>query len=84
MTKTKGNHTRFFGLAVRLFVIATVAAVILPLPEYARGLSNENYIVWLARLIWVLTLGFVLCVLLPLIGALVAKVKTITQKNRRS
>ena len=81
MTKTNRNHKRLLGLAVKIFIIASVLAVVLPLPEYARGLSDEEYIVWLARVIWVLMLAFGVCVLLPMVGLLVSKIKNKTQKT---
>ena len=79
MTKTSGKHKQFLGLAIRIFIIASVVAVILPLPEYARGLSDDEYQLWLARLIWVLLLTFCFFVLLPIVGFLVRKIKNKTQ-----
>ena len=46
----KSKPRRFFGLAARAFILASVAAVILPMPLYVRSLSNEQYIVWVAWL----------------------------------
>ena len=69
---------RFLGLAVKAFILASVVAVILPMPQYTRGLSDEEYIVWLARLIWVLMLTFGFGVLQLLVGYLVKKLQNKT------
>ena len=76
MTKTRSHHKRLVALAVKIFVIASVLAVILPLPKFARGLSDDEYIVWLARFIWVLMIAFGACVLLPMFGILVRNMKS--------
>ena len=66
---------RFLGLAVKAFILASVVAVILPMPQYTRGLSDEEYIVWLARLIWVLMLTFGFGVVQLLVGYLLKKLQ---------
>ena len=58
MTKTNSKMGRLLGLAVKAFILASVVAVILPMPQYVSSLSDAEYIVWLARLLWVLMLTF--------------------------
>ena len=53
-------------MAVKAFILASVAAV-MPVPQYARDLSDGEYIVWLARLLWVLMLTFGVGVVLLLL-----------------
>ena len=64
---------RILELAVKAFILASVAAVILPVPQYARSLSDEEYIVWLVRLIWVLMLTVGVLAVLLLFGFLIKK-----------
>jgi len=72
MKDTNNKLGRLLGLAVRAFILASVAAVILPITQYARSLSDEEYIVWLVRLIWVLML--IVCVLVvPLLVGFLTK-----------
>lgn len=66
---------RILELAAKAFILASVAAVILPMPEYARSLSDEKYIIWLARLIWVLMLTVGVSVVVLMFGFLVRKLK---------
>ena len=73
MTETNNKLKRLPGLAVKSFILASVVAFILPLPQYARTLSDEEYIVWLIRLIWVLMLTFGVGVVLLLVGYLKKK-----------
>jgi hypothetical protein len=56
-------------------------AVILPVPQYARSLSDEEYIVWLARLIWVLMLTVGVGVVLQLVGFPARKLQNKTRKT---
>ena len=81
MTETSSKPRRLLVLAVKAFILASVAAVILPMPQYARGLSDEKYIIWLARLIWVLMLTVGVSVSVLLIGYLVRKLKNNTLGN---
>ena len=69
------------GLAVKAFILASVVAVILPMPQYARSLSGEEYIVWLARLIWVLLLTVGAGAVLILVGFLTRKQHHKTRKT---
>jgi hypothetical protein len=41
----------------RLLVLGSAAAVLLPTPAYVRGLSEDAFLVWLARVGWVLFLS---------------------------
>ena len=75
MTETNKNLRRLIGLSVKAFILSSVVAVILPLPRYARSLSDGEYIVWLARLIWVLMLTLGVGVVLLLVGFLARKLK---------
>ena len=60
-------------MAVKAFILASVAAVILPVTQYAISLSDEEYIVWLVRLIWVLILTVGVFFVLLLVGVLTKK-----------
>ena len=83
MTETNNNLRRLLGLSVKAFILASVVAVILPLPQYARSLSDEEYIVWLARLLWVLMLTLGVGVVLLLVGFLARKLQNKTRKTGR-
>ena len=80
MTETSNSLRHLLGLAVKAFILASVVAVILPMPQYARSLGDEEYIVWLARLIWVLMLTVCVGVLLLLAGFLAKKLQNKTRK----
>ena len=73
MTETTNRLRRLLGLAVKAFILASVIAVLLPLPQYARSLSDEEYIIWLVRLIWVLMLTVGVGVVLQVVGFLTRK-----------
>ena len=75
MTETNNMSKRLLSLAVKAFILASVVAVILPVPHYARSLSDEEYIVWLARLIWVLMLTVGFGVVMLLVGFLTRKLQ---------
>ena len=81
MTETNNNLRRLLGLSVKAFILASVVAVILPLPQYVRSLSDEEYIVWLARLIWVLMLTLGVGVVLLLVGFLARKLQNKTRRT---
>ena len=81
MTETNNNLRRLLGLSVKAFILASVVAVILPLPQYVRSLSDEEYIVWLARLIWVLMLTLGVGVVLLLVGFLARKLQNKTRQT---
>jgi type III secretory pathway component EscS len=83
MTETNKNLRRLIGLSVKAFILASVVAVILPLPQYVRSLNDEEYIVWLARLIWVLMLTLGVGVVLLLVGFLARKLQNKTRKTGR-
>ena len=78
MTKTNNKLRRLLRLAVKAFILASFVAVILPMPHYARSLSDAEYIVWLARLLWVLILTFGVGVVLLLVGFLARKLQNKT------
>jgi len=78
MTKTNNKLRRILRLAVKAFILASFVAVILPMPHYARSLSDAEYIVWLARLLWVLILTFGVGVVLLLVGFLARKLQNKT------
>jgi hypothetical protein len=75
MAETNVKLRRLLGLAAKAFILASVVAIILPMPQYTRGLSDEEYIVWLARLIWVLMLTFGFGVVQLLVGYLLKKLQ---------
>jgi hypothetical protein len=81
MTETNNKLRRLLGLAVKAFILASLVAVILPVPQYARSLSDEEYVVWLARLIWVLMLTAGVGVVLLLVGFLARKLQDKTRKT---
>lgn len=80
MTGTNNKQRRLIGLAAKAFILASVVAVILPVPQYTRSLSDEDYIIWLARLIWVLMLTVGIVVVQLLVGFLARKVQNKTRK----
>ncbi|MGD1967328.1 MAG: hypothetical protein PVH74_16030 [Desulfobacterales bacterium] len=80
MTKTNSKMGRLLGLAVKAFILASVVAVILPMPQYVSSLSDAEYIVWLARLLWVLMLTFGIGVVLVLVGFLDRKLQNKTRR----
>jgi hypothetical protein len=82
MTETNNKLRRLCGLAVKAFILATVVAIILPVPHYAANLSDAEYIVWLARLIWVLVLTVGAGVVMLLVGFLSRKLQNKSQKSR--
>lgn len=81
MTETNNKLRRLLGLAVKAFILASIVAVILPVPQYARSLSDEEYIVWFARLIWVLMLTVGVGVVLLLVGFLARKLQNKARKT---
>ena len=81
MTKTNNKLRRLLRLAVKAFILASFVAVILPMPHYASSLSDAEYIVWLARLLWVLMLTFGVGVVLLLVGFLARKLQNKTRRT---
>jgi hypothetical protein len=81
MTGTNNKLRRLIGLAAKAFILASVAAVILPVPQYTRSLSDKEYIIWLARLIWVLMLTVGIGVVQLLVGFLARKMRNKMQKT---
>ena len=81
MAETNNKLRRLIGLVVKAFILASVVAVILPMPQYARSLSDQEYIIWLARLIWVLLLTVGVGVVLQVVGFLTRKLQNKTRKT---
>jgi len=81
MKGTNNKQKRLIGLAAKAFILASVVAVILPVPQYTRSLSDEEYIIWLARLIWVLMLTVGIIVVQLLVGFLARKVQNKMQNT---
>jgi type III secretory pathway component EscS len=73
MKNTRDKLGRILGLVVKAFILASVVAVILPVTQYAHSLSDEEYIVWLVRLIWVLMLTVGVLAVQLLVGFLIKK-----------
>ena len=74
MAASSGKKPRnISGLLGRAFVLASVAAVLLPMPRYAQSLGQAEYVVWLARLAWVILLTVGICGLLMLAGIISGK-----------
>ncbi|WP_419660472.1 uncharacterized protein Dvar_08360 [Desulfosarcina variabilis str. Montpellier] len=73
MKNTRDKLGRILGLVVKAFILASVVAVILPVAQYAHSLSDEEYIVWLVRLIWVLMLTVGVLAVQLLVGFLIKK-----------
>ena len=81
MTETKNKLRWLLGLVLKAFILASVVAVILPTPHYAGSLSDKEYIVWFARLIWVLMLTVGVNIVLLLVGFLYRKLQNKTEKT---
>ena len=81
MTQTNNKLGRLLGLAAKAFILASVVAVILPVPQHVLSLSDEEYIFWLIRLIWVLMLTIGVGVVLLLVGFLTRKLQNKTRKT---
>ena len=79
--ETNNNLRRLVGLVVKAFILASVVAVILPMPQYTHSLSDEEYTVWLARLIWVLMLTLGVGVVLLMVGFLARKLQNKTRNT---
>ena len=82
MQKSNNKLRRLPGLAVKAFILASVVAVILPMPKYGGSLSDEEQIVWLARLLWVVMLTFGVGAVLLLAGFLAGKLKIPSRKGK--
>lgn len=61
---------RLIGLAAKAFILASVAAVILPMPKFAGSLGDAQFIVWVVRLAWVMLLTVGMVAVLLLVGFL--------------
>ena len=80
MTEASGKKPRnISGLLGKAFVLASVAGVLLPMPRYAQSLDQAEYVIWLARLVWVLLLTVGICGAFMLVGIISGKI----QKQKR-
>ena len=73
MTETDNKLGLLLELVFKAFILASVVAVILPMPQYALSLSDAEYFIWLVRLIWVLSLTIGFVVVLSLVGFVTRK-----------
>jgi hypothetical protein len=46
-----------FGLIPKVLVLGFAASLVLPAPYFIHGMSQDLFVVWLARLLWVLVLS---------------------------
>jgi len=51
----------------RILVLSFALSLILPAPEFVTSLDPGGYIIWLARLIWVILVPIVFCSILLII-----------------
>ncbi|VBB43864.1 hypothetical protein TRIP_B330054 [uncultured Desulfatiglans sp.] len=65
--------SRFSGLFWRFAILAFVLSFILPSSKFVGGMSDDAFIVWLARILWVAGLSAGLTVLFWLAGRLRAR-----------
>jgi len=54
----------------RIFVLVFAMSLLLPAPNFISGMDDNEFIIWLARLIWVLGLPVIFCSLILLIALL--------------
>jgi hypothetical protein len=78
----KSKLKLFGGLAARAFILACVASVFLPMPRYARSLDEAQFMVWLARLSWVLLLTVGVGAALLVAGWISGRLQNKTRKTR--
>lgn len=52
----------------RLMVIAFAFSLVFPTPAFVRGLGEDAYILWLARLIWIFSVPLVFGAILLVIA----------------
>jgi len=52
----------------RLLVLSFAMSIVLPAPEFVTNLDAGGYTIWLARLIWVISVPVVFCSILLLIA----------------
>jgi len=51
----------------RILVLSFALSLVLPAPEFVAGLDAGGYTIWLARLIWVISVPVVFCSILLII-----------------
>ncbi|OQY04763.1 MAG: hypothetical protein B6I22_08825 [Desulfobacteraceae bacterium 4572_123] len=54
----------------RIFILVFAMSLLLPAPNFISGMDNNQFIIWLARLIWVIGLPVIFCSLFLLIAVL--------------
>jgi len=52
----------------RIMVLSFAQSLVLPAPKFVTNLDAGGYIIWLARLIWVISVPVVFCSILLLIA----------------
>ncbi len=63
-----GRRRGFWYWFVRLLVLAMVGSVWINLPRYLHGMDQETYVVWLARVLWVVGLPAVFAGVIAIVG----------------
>ena len=53
----------------RIIVIAFALSLLCPAPEFIQGLDRGGYIVWMARLIWVISVPAFFGIVLVMVAA---------------
>ena len=54
----------------RTFVLIFAMSLLLPAPNFISGMDDNEFIIWLVRLIWVIGLPAIFCSLILLIALL--------------
>ena len=54
----------------RIFVLIFAMSLLLPAPNFISGMDDNEFIIWLVRLIWVIGLPVIFCSLILLIALL--------------
>ena len=54
----------------RTFVLIFAMSLLLPAPNFISGMDDNEFIIWLVRLIWVIGLPVIFCSLILLIALL--------------
>ncbi|MBW2250420.1 MAG: hypothetical protein JRF60_07255 [Deltaproteobacteria bacterium] len=52
----------------RILVLSFALSLILPAPDFVTNLDADGYTIWLARLIWVISVPVVFCSILLIIA----------------
>jgi hypothetical protein len=59
----------------RIFVLVFVLSVFLPAPQFVSRMDDGTFLIWVARVIWVVSLPAVACLLLLIILGLKRKIE---------